>query len=215
MSGTGAPPVLWTSTFTSGTLAHQVACVSGVPFEARFISLRAGDHRKPAFVAINPKGQVPVLELADGVAITEVPAILQWFAEAAPDSGLLPREPARRMQGIGWIAWCHWTFGRDFAAAFNPRYFGGEDAASSIRAAAIIRVRAALDLAEAALAKGDGTLLRTPQPSAPDIYLATLGGFAGALELDLGGHAALTALLPRVAALPGVAAATAKEKAHG
>ena len=39
--------ILWTSTFTSGSLAHQVASVSGVPFETRFISLRSGDHKKP------------------------------------------------------------------------------------------------------------------------------------------------------------------------
>ncbi len=75
---------LWTSTFTSGTLAHQIAAVAGVPFELRFISLRAGDHKKPDYLAVNPKGEVPALQLPDGTVVTELPAIIQWFAEAAP-----------------------------------------------------------------------------------------------------------------------------------
>ena len=40
MGGSAETPVLWTSTFTSGTLAHQVAAVSGLSFDLRFISLR-------------------------------------------------------------------------------------------------------------------------------------------------------------------------------
>ncbi|MFM2149395.1 MAG: hypothetical protein RLZZ187_1701, partial [Pseudomonadota bacterium] len=111
-------PVLWTSTFTSGTLAHQVAAVSGLPFELRFISLRAGDHRKPDYLALNPKGEVPALQLPDGTVITEAPAIIQWFAEAAPESGLLPRNPAQRIKGIEWLAWCHWSMGRHFNPCF-------------------------------------------------------------------------------------------------
>ena len=57
MGGPADKPVLWTSTFTSGTLAHQVAAVSGLPFELRFISLRAGDHKKPDYLVVNPKGE--------------------------------------------------------------------------------------------------------------------------------------------------------------
>jgi glutathione S-transferase len=208
-------PILWTSTFTSGSLAHQVACVSGVPFEARFISLRAGDHKKPDFLTLNAKGEVPALQLADGTVITEIPAIVFWFAESAPDSGLLPRDATARAKGIEWLAWCHWTMGRSFAAAFNPGYFGDDNAATSIRAAALKRVGKALTLAEDTLRAKGGTLLATPAPSAPDIYLSALASFAGMLKQDIANLAAVNALMARVAAMPGVAAAVAREKAHG
>ncbi|MGG5818936.1 glutathione S-transferase family protein [Falsiroseomonas sp. HW251] len=208
---------LWTSTFTSGTLAHQVASVSGVPFDLRFISLRAGDHRKPEYLAINPKGEVPALQLPDGTVVTEAPAIIQWFAEAAPESGLLPRDPSKRIKGIEWLAWCHWSMGRHFNACFGPLRLtdGDEQAATVVRAAALKRCRTALAFGDAAIAKNGGTLLGTDTPSAPDIFLASLGGFAGFLKLDISDLANLTALMGRVAAMPGVAAAMAKEKAQG
>jgi len=208
-------PVLWTSTFTSGSIAHQVACASGVAFTPRFISLRKGDHRTPEFLAVNPKGQVPALQLPDGAVITEVPAILFWFAEAAPESGLLPRDATGRAKAVEWLAWCHWSMGRDFAAAFNPRFFGGEGAAESIRAAAMARAAADLDLAEGVLAKQGGTLLGTARPTVADIYLAALGGFAGMLKMAPAARPALAALIALVQAMPGVAAAIAREKELG
>lgn len=209
--------VLWTSTFSSGSLAHNVAAVSGVPFELRFISLRAGDHRTPAYLAVNPKGEVPALQLPDGTVVTELPAIIQWFAEAAPDSGLLPADPGKRIKAIEWLAWCHWSMGRNFSLCFNPTRFtdGDEAAAGPVRAAALKRVRAALAFAEAALAKNGGTLLGTAQPAAPDLFLASLGAFAGFLKLDISDLPGVVALMGRVAAMPAVAAAMAREKAQG
>jgi glutathione S-transferase len=213
----GAKPVLWTSTFTSGTLAHQVAALSGVPFDLRFISLRAGDHKKPDYLAVNPKGEVPALQLPDGTVVTELPAIIQWFAEAAPGSGLLPQDPGKRIKAIEWLAWCHWSMGRHFNPCFAALRFadGDEQAATLVRAAALKRVRAALEFAEAALERHGGTLVGTPAPSAPDVFLASLGGFAGFLKLDIGDLAALGALMGRVMAMPQVAAAMTREKAQG
>ncbi len=210
-------PTLWTSTFTSGTLVHQVAALSGLPFELRFISLRAGDHKKPEYLALNPKGEVPALQLPDGTVITELPAIIQWFAEAAPDSGLLPRETTARIKAIEWLAWCHWSMGRHFSACFAPLRLvdGDEQAATVLRAAALKRVVTALAFAEAALARHGGTLVGTAAPSAPDIFLASLGNFAGFLKLDIAHLSALNALMAQVRAMPPVAAALAREQAQG
>ena len=222
-------PTLWTSTFTSGTLVHQVAALSGLPFELRFISLRAGDHKKPEYLALNPKGEVPALQLPaggqapidlpvpDGTVITEIPAIILWFAEAAPDSGLLPRETTARIKAVEWLAWCHWSMGRHFSPCFAPLRLvdGDEQAATVVRAAALKRVVTALAFAEAALAKQGGTLLGTPQPTAPDIFLASLGNFAGFLKLDIAHLTALNALMATVRAMPPVAAALAREQAQG
>lgn len=215
--GQAAGPTLWTSTFTSGTLAHQVASVSGLPFALRFISLRAGDHRKADYLAVNPKGEVPALQLPDGTVVTELPAIIQWFADAAPGSGLLPAAPGQRIKAIEWVAWCHWCMGRHFNPAFAPLRFAGDDeqAATAVRSAALKRARTALDFAEAALAARGGTLVGTPAPCAADIFLASLGGFAGFLKLDTAALPALDTLMRRVAAMPAVAAALAREKAQG
>jgi glutathione S-transferase len=208
---------LWTSTFTSGTLAHQIAAVSGVPFDLRFISLRSGDHKKPDYLAVNPKGEVPALQMPDGTVVTELPAIIQWFAEAAPESGLLPPDPGKRIKAIEWLAWCHWSMGRHFNPCFAALRFadGDEQAATLVRAAALKRCRAALEFAEAAVARHGGTLLGTEQPTAADIFLASLGSFAGFLKLDISDLPALGALMGRVMAMPGVGAALTREKAQG
>ncbi|KAI9313999.1 glutathione-s-transferase [Zopfochytrium polystomum] len=42
------------------------------------------------FYAINPKGNVPTLVLADGTLLNENAAVLQWIADAHPPSGLAP-----------------------------------------------------------------------------------------------------------------------------
>ena len=210
-------PVLWTSTFTSGSLAHEAVLVSGLDIEVRFISLRSGDHKMPGYLAINPKGEVPALQLPDGTVITETPAILFWLGEAAPESGLIPHDANGRARALEWMAWCHWSMGRHFNPIFGARRFAGGDeaAAEAVRAAAVGRAVAALAYADGALARKGGTLLGTSVPSAPDLFLVALAGFARMLKLDLPDLPALGALAGRVLAMPGVATAMERERAHG
>lgn len=61
----------------------------GEPFDTRLIAFMAGDHRAPAFLAINPAGKVPALETAQGV-IVQTGAILTYLAQRHPAAGLLP-----------------------------------------------------------------------------------------------------------------------------
>jgi glutathione S-transferase len=210
-------PILWTSTHTSGSIAHQAAMVSGLAIDIRFISLRAGDARKPDYLAINPKGEVPALQLPDGAVITEMPAVIFWLGEAAPGSGLLPAGATARAKAMEWLAWCHWTMGRHFNPAFGPlRFAGGDEAAAvAVRAAAAQRALQALAFADAALVKAGGTLLGTDQPTGPDIFLGALATFAGFLRLDIAGLDALAALGEQLRLMPGVAAANAREQAQG
>lgn len=210
-------PVLWTSTFTSGSLAHQAALVSGLDIEVRFISLRNRDHKTPEYLAINPKGEVPALQLPDSTVITESPAILFWIGEAAPESGLIPRDAPGRVKALEWLAWCQFNMGRNFSTIFGAKRFtaGDETAAEAVRAAAITRAIGTLTFAEAALGRSGGTLLGTATPSAPDLFLIMLAGFARMLKLEVPDLPLLSALTQRVLAMPGVAAAMERERAHG
>lgn len=47
------------------------------------IDVPAGDHKKPEFLAINPSGVVPVLELDDGTIISECSAITEYLDHVA------------------------------------------------------------------------------------------------------------------------------------
>jgi len=61
-----------------------------LPFEVYIVNLLAGDHRKPDFVAVNPKASIPTLVRNDGTAITEFGAIAYWLARSYPKAKLMP-----------------------------------------------------------------------------------------------------------------------------
>lgn len=53
------------------------------------VDLRHGEHLEPAFKAINPRAEVPVLELDDGTMISETVAICRYLEELKPEPNLL------------------------------------------------------------------------------------------------------------------------------
>lgn len=61
-----------------------------LPFAAYILNLPAGDHRKPEYLALNPKATIPTLVLDDDTAITEFAAIAYWLARKYPKAGFLP-----------------------------------------------------------------------------------------------------------------------------
>lgn len=63
------------------------------------VSVLDGTTRTPEFLARNPNGKVPVLELSDGRFLNESNAALFYLAD---DSALLPCERFERAQGLQW-----------------------------------------------------------------------------------------------------------------
>lgn len=72
------------------------------------LDIMSGAQFAPEFLALNPNGKVPVLELSDGAAIWESNAIINWLAAHA-GSDLYP-DGARRWEIMRWQFWegCHW-----------------------------------------------------------------------------------------------------------
>ena len=48
------------------------------------MDLRGGENRQPAYVAKNPSGQLPALELDDGFVLAEITAICEYLDEIGP-----------------------------------------------------------------------------------------------------------------------------------
>lgn len=71
--------------------------LKGLDYDQRGVDLRAGAQRSDAFVALNPQGMVPALEV-DGAVLTQSPAILEWLEETYPLPSLLPADPVARAQ---------------------------------------------------------------------------------------------------------------------
>jgi glutathione S-transferase len=53
------------------------------------VDLAKGEHRSEAFLALNPLGQVPVLELDDGRRLSETRAICTWLEGLHPQPNLM------------------------------------------------------------------------------------------------------------------------------
>jgi glutathione S-transferase len=71
---------------------------AGLPYRTRL--LEQGDQDKPDYRALQPFGQVPILE-EDGHALFESGAIVLYIAERSET--LLPNEPAARARAVQWL----------------------------------------------------------------------------------------------------------------
>jgi glutathione S-transferase len=72
----------------------------GVPFDYHEVDILKGESRTPSFLAKNPFGQIPVLELEDGTCLRESTAILLHLAEDTP---LLPADRLMRTRVLEWM----------------------------------------------------------------------------------------------------------------
>jgi glutathione S-transferase len=69
----------------------------GVPYELRVLNMKAGEQRRPEYLAINPMGKVPAIRHGDTV-VTESGAICAYLADAFPAARLAP-PPGDRLRG--------------------------------------------------------------------------------------------------------------------
>jgi maleylacetoacetate isomerase len=67
-----------------------------VPDERAFVHLRMGHQRAQDFLALNPQGLIPALELDNGEVMTQSLAIIEWLNETQPQPPLLPGDPDGR-----------------------------------------------------------------------------------------------------------------------
>jgi glutathione S-transferase len=79
---------------------------SGLAFNRHPLSLQAGDHKKPEFLAMNPAGRIPVIIDRDGpggkpLTLSQSGAIAMYVAEKS--GTLLPTDPAQRAAALQWL----------------------------------------------------------------------------------------------------------------
>lgn len=75
------------------TAIHILLETLELPFQVTIVNLLAGDNRRPAYLAINPRGSVPTLVCEDGTALTSFQDCALWLARTYPKHELLPAPP--------------------------------------------------------------------------------------------------------------------------
>jgi maleylpyruvate isomerase len=69
--------------------------LKGIKPEMLYIHLRRGEQRSSEFLALNPHGLVPALDV-DGHLLIQSLAIMEWLDETYPDPPLLPKDSLER-----------------------------------------------------------------------------------------------------------------------
>jgi glutathione S-transferase len=156
------------------------------------------------FMAINPKGYVPALELDDGQILTEGPAIVQYLADRRPESGLVPAagtfERYRVQELLGYInSEIHKTYSPLFSPSVTPEIRSEKHAYLHQRYALLDKQLAGRDY------------LFGDRFGVADAYLFTVTNWAKYVKLDLSEHRNIVAFQERVARRPAVQAALKAE----
>lgn len=157
---------------------ERVRDSDGIDFEVAPVKLHKGEQALPEFLALNPRGQVPVL-VAEGKPLGQVMAITGYLDFRFPKAHLLPVEPMARAQAVSTFAWFNNTVHATFTHVFMPNKFAATDEAK----AEMKRHNLALfrqQLAEIeGMAKRGGSFLLGHQFSPLDAYALTFLRWAG------------------------------------
>ncbi|WP_363798949.1 glutathione transferase GstA [Lysobacter firmicutimachus] len=164
-----------------------------------------GAHRTEGgadYYAINPKGQVPLLELADGQRLSEGPIIGQYLSELAAADALLPRAGLARYRVLEWQNYV----ATELHKSFTPLFRNDLDEAAKVPLRAGLRRR--FEWLESRL---DGDYLTGAAFTVADAYLFAVARWAPHVALELGDLPRLQAYLRRVAQRPAVIASLRAE----
>ena len=96
-----------------------------LPYESKLVSFAKGEHKSEAFLALNPRGKVPVITDGD-LALYESTAILGYLDRAYPEPPLYGHTPLEAAKIYRLVAE-HEAYVEHVAhAIINPLYFGKE-----------------------------------------------------------------------------------------
>ena len=184
---------------------HIALLEAGLPYDLVKVDLRAkklenGDD----FLKINPKSQVPALELDSGELITEGPVIVQMIADKVPAKNLAPaRDSAERYKLLAWLTYVNSELHKNMGPMFSPML--SDDAKGFFKDRAMGKFK----YIDGELAGHD--YLMGKQFTVADGYLYTMLRWADVHKMDLSGFKNLMAYKDRVAARPKVQEALVKE----
>jgi glutathione S-transferase len=186
---------------------HITAREAGLDLEIEKVDTKA---KKTAsgrdYLAINPKGYVPALELDDGYVLTEGPTIVQYLADLKPEARLAPKSGTKEryqlQEALGYI-------NSEIHKSYTPLFYPTTPQEVKDERQQYLKKRYAIF--EKALTGKQH--LFGDHFTVADAYLFTVTSWAGHVKLDLADFPNVLAFQKRVAERPSVVAAQAAEKA--
>lgn len=190
---------------------HALLEMAGADFEPVPVRLHKNEQHSPEYLAINPRGQVPVLVDGDEV-ITQIVAIVCHMDERLPGAAILPRAGLPRTRVLQTLAWMNNTVHPTFTHVFMPHKFTDDATAqAAVKAFNVGVYRRLLGEIEALAAKA-APWMAGEAPGVLDAYALTLLRWGSIAGLDPAHQAATWALAQRFAELPAVARVIERER---
>ena len=171
----------------------------GEPYDLVEYDILAGETHTPAFLAMNPNGRIPVLELDDGRFLAESNAIICYLADGTRH---LPDDAYERARVLQWLFFEQYSHEPNIATSrFLLRHTAEDDPRRALLGQKSEAGHAALGVMETHLADRDWFVGDAFTIADVALYgythVADQGGF------DLAGYPGIRAWLARVAERPG------------
>lgn len=184
---------------------HILLRETGMPFT--LVKVDTAKHHTAGgddFYAINPKGQVPLIEFDDSTRLSEGPVIAQYIADRADARALMP--PAGSLARYRVMEWQNYITS-EIHKSFTPLFHSDVDAMAKKALAVVLRKK--LVWLDAQLV--GKSYLTGETFTAADAYLFTVLRWAQYVQIDLADLKSLVAFMARVSARPAVQAAMKAE----
>ncbi len=198
---------LYSGSTSNGVRATIALVESGLPHRFHKIDLSKGEQRTPAFLAINPIGQIPALVDDDceggRLALAQSAAILIYLAEKS--GTMLPSAAAARAEAIQWVLFA----ASDLGPAFSAAMILGADKEANATGIETMRGRATGMLGRLETRLGESRHL-----AGEDFTIADIAAFGNAwrmrgMGVDLSGFPNLLRWMAGIESRPAVARALA------
>jgi glutathione S-transferase len=174
--------------------------LSGTPWTPRFVDFFKGEAREPAFRAINPMGEVPVLD-ADGTILTQSGVIQDWVMD---ETGTLASDgtKATRREILRWTIFDNQKVsGMAGPLRFMMNFLPEEKRSTEVNGFLAGRLKAALQVLEGELAQR--AWLVGDSLTSADLACCGYLFYDEPFTFDRADYPAIDAWLTRIATTPG------------
>jgi glutathione S-transferase len=186
------------------TAVEALLALMGVEHEVVDVGKTATGGAPDWFMLVNPRGEIPALELPDHSLMTESAAMMIHLADAHPAVGFAPAVgTSARAQYLRWLVYMAATpYTADLRMYYAQRYSTNPAHAEAIKAKAIIDLTRDFDVFAEQL--GDGPFVLGNAMSAADIYAAMILSWSDDVEALFARQPKLKRLYDAVSAVPAV-----------
>jgi glutathione S-transferase len=110
---------LYTSIGPNPKTVRMFMAEKGIELSKVEVDLMGGENRRPPYLAKNPMGQLPCLELDDGTVLAEITVICEYLEEVFPGPRLIGETPLERAETRMWTRRIDLNFVEPMIAGFR------------------------------------------------------------------------------------------------